>query len=227
MSLLNQFSAIDTREIVKCARSKDGPWRDTLVRFGYDPRKCPEARLYQRLYFRNANHPIARPSVTTRRQERAATITPSQDANSESENDKRRSHIFDGKNLTKETAAFQLCDVDDPMLKEMIEDANDIRDECNERDGWYTAHSYECIKIVLRHKFFSLLEGHVATDEECRNLSATNDGSTRIPANRIQKLRVGKHNMAKGALRPEDAAAVRLRAALDRNARSHYRTCPG
>lgn len=27
---------------------------------------------YQRLYFRNANHPIARPSVITRRQDRSA-----------------------------------------------------------------------------------------------------------------------------------------------------------
>lgn len=28
---------------------------------------------YQRLYFRNANHPIARPSVTTHRQDRSTT----------------------------------------------------------------------------------------------------------------------------------------------------------
>jgi hypothetical protein len=43
----------------------------------------------------------------------------------------RTSHIFDGVTLTKETAAFQLCDILDPMLKEMIEDANDLRDVCN------------------------------------------------------------------------------------------------
>lgn len=69
-----------------CYVFQDGPWRDTLVRFGYDPRTDPNARLcvsshscpvltqsrcsYQRLYFRNANHPIMRPSITTRRQDR-------------------------------------------------------------------------------------------------------------------------------------------------------------
>lgn len=76
-----------------------------------------------------------------------------------------------------------------------------------ERDGWYITHAFERIKTVLRHKFFSLLEGHIATDEECSALLIANEGSARsITTNRSQKLRAGKHNMAKGALRPEDAA---------------------
>lgn len=75
-----------------------------------------------------------------------------------------------------------------------------------ERDGWYTTQAYERVKMVLRHKFFSLLDGHVATDEECQNLLAANEGSVKMTATRSQRLRAGKHNMAKGALRPEDAA---------------------
>lgn len=76
-----------------------------------------------------------------------------------------------------------------------------------ERDGWYTTHSFERIKTVLRHKFFSVLEGHPATDEECRALLSANEGSAKATStHRSQKLRAGKHNMAKGALRPEDAA---------------------
>jgi general transcription factor 3C polypeptide 5 (transcription factor C subunit 1) len=43
----------------------------------------------------------------------------------------RKSHLFDGQTVTKETAAFQLCDITDPMLKEMIEDPEDLREECN------------------------------------------------------------------------------------------------
>ncbi|PFH50545.1 hypothetical protein AMATHDRAFT_144829 [Amanita thiersii Skay4041] len=253
MSLLNQFPVNETREIMKydlsiegmyfgcshmnssklllplvCYVFQDGPWRDTLVRFGYDPRKDPSARLYQRLYFRNANHPIARPSVTTRRQERVtvSTRTQTHDSAADRDGERSRSHIFDGKNLTKETAAFQLCDIEDEMLKEMIMDPNEIREECNERDGWFTAHAYEHIKMVLRHKFFSLLENHVATDEECRNLLTTNEGSAKVAVSRNQRLRAGKHNMAKGALRPEDAAAVRLRALLDRNTKSQTRIHP-
>lgn len=43
----------------------------------------------------------------------------------------RRSHVFDGKTITKETAAFQLCDISDPMLKVMIEDPEGVRDVCH------------------------------------------------------------------------------------------------
>jgi hypothetical protein len=137
----------------------------------------------------------------------------------------RDSHIFDGVTLTKETAAFQLCDITDGMLRRMIEEDDDLRDVCNvrllkpelvdlfnllwriqERDGWYTTAHFERIKTVLRHKFFSLLEGHVSTDEECAALLVTHSASQRMPTSRTQRLRPGKHNMAKGALRPEDAA---------------------
>jgi general transcription factor 3C polypeptide 5 (transcription factor C subunit 1) len=75
---MNQFSVPEAREILnsKILLSlvsyifSDGPWRDTLVAFGYDPRKHPESRIYQRMYFRNQNHPIERVSVMSRRQDR-------------------------------------------------------------------------------------------------------------------------------------------------------------
>src|ERR1700683_3366229 len=43
----------------------------------------------------------------------------------------RNSHIFDGVNITKETAAFQLCDIHDRMLMNMIKDEDDLREICN------------------------------------------------------------------------------------------------
>ncbi len=42
-----------------------------------------------------------------------------------------RSHIFDGVTVTGDTAAFQLCDLHDPMLKEMVEGEEDLRETCN------------------------------------------------------------------------------------------------
>lgn len=136
-----------------------------------------------------------------------------------------RSHIFDGVAVTKETAAFQLCDIHDPMLKEMIEDEGDLRETCDvslsllrllvpltkrvrpqERDGWYSTRAFERIKTVLRHKFFALLGGHIATREECEALLVPQEGTNKLPPRPIQRLRVGRHNMAKGALPPEDVA---------------------
>lgn len=108
------------------------------------------------------------------------------------------------------------------MLKDMIECEEDLRETCDvgitmstaalpphplqERDGWYSAHAFERIKVVLRHKFFSLLQGYVATQEECEALLEDSAAGKRTQTTRVKKLKYGKHNMAKGALRPEDAA---------------------
>jgi hypothetical protein len=58
---------------------------------------------------------------------------------------------------------------------------------------------------VLRNKFFALLEGYVATDEECLKLLEQQDGTKAIRPF-ARRPRPGKHNMAKGAMPVEDAA---------------------
>ena len=125
--------------------------------------------------------------------------------------------------MSKETAAYQLCDLHDPLLKEMVENEEELRDTCNvsvlarssnshsifkcviqERDGWYTTHAFERIKAVLRLKFFSLLSGHIVTDQEVDNLL---QGQANVEKPKpTHRVRPSKHNMAKGALREEDAA---------------------
>ncbi|KAJ3558658.1 hypothetical protein NM688_g793 [Phlebia brevispora] len=223
-AIFNQFSSAEVREIVNSKFLlplvsyvfQDGPWRDTQVRIGYDPREDPEARFYQRVYFRNLNHPISRPSVLNRRQEARMDFA---NARTEPSNEDKRSHIFDGLTVTKETAAFQLCDLHDPMLKEMVEEEEDLRETCNERDGWFSTHAFERIKLVLRHKFFSLLSGHIASREECEALLVPQEGTEKLPTRSTHRIRPSKHNMAKGALRPEDAAAQRLVAVLEKKAK--------
>ncbi|KZP24581.1 hypothetical protein FIBSPDRAFT_1042044 [Athelia psychrophila] len=232
-SIFNQFTPLEARDIhnskvllpLVCYVFQDGPWRDTLIRFGYDPRRDPGARVFQRLYFRNMSHPIERVSIITRREGHAAADT-ARDGGA-GDVDRKTAHIFDGVRLTQETAAFQLCDIHDPMLREMIKSEEDVREVCDEREGWYSTDAYEQIKVVLRHKFFSLLEGHIPPQEECEALlqshieSKAKSGRPVPPpvVGRKRPSRVGKNNMAKGALRPEDAAAARLQATLERNAK--------
>ncbi|EJF63038.1 hypothetical protein DICSQDRAFT_179694 [Dichomitus squalens LYAD-421 SS1] len=225
-AIFNQFMPLEVRDIINTKYLlplvsyvfEDGPWRDTYVRLGYDPRVDPEARFYQRLYFRNVNHPIVRPSVVTRRQEQRNESAQVRFSGM----DGRRSHVFDGQVVTSETAAFQLCDITDAMLKEMIEadDEDSLREACNERDGWYTTHALERIKTVLRHKFFSLLLGHVATRKECEALLVPHEGTDKLPQRHRHRLKFGKHNMAKGALPPEDAAAQRLMTTIEQQRKS-------
>lgn len=75
-----------------------------------------------------------RPPISTRRQESRAQSAHIPRSHLEQHSDGSpglQSHIFDGVNVTTETAAFQLCDIHDPMLKEMIEDQSGLRDICN------------------------------------------------------------------------------------------------
>lgn len=93
-----------------------------------------------------------------------------------------------------------------------------------EREGWYSAQALENIKTVLRHKFFSLIEGHIATREECEELLVPAEGNAKpIASIHKRSKRIGKHNMAKGALPPEDAAVRKVPIGGDMEGRA-YRT---
>ncbi|KIK61919.1 hypothetical protein GYMLUDRAFT_72966 [Collybiopsis luxurians FD-317 M1] len=111
------------------------------------------------------------------------------------------SHLSNGIKLTKETAAFQLCGIKDPILKEMIENPDDVCDVCNllitkEREGSYSTHA------------FYLLDGHPVSEEES------------ITTYRTLKLKVEKHDMAEGAMRPEEVVAFQLRVTLNHEKRA-------
>lgn len=208
-ALFNQLEPHEVREIINSKFLlplvsyvfNDGPWRDTQIRLKYDPRTDPEARFYQRLYFRNTSHQMQRPSVTARRQDARGDGIRAREGG-----ENKRSHIFDGQTTHGETAAFQLCDLHDEFLRELVENEDDLREVCDERTGWFSTQAFEKIKTVLRYKWNSLQMGYVPTREECERQLA-------VPEHKpFYGSRPTKHNMAKGAQRPEDEMARRLRA---------------
>ncbi|KZW04045.1 hypothetical protein EXIGLDRAFT_13046 [Exidia glandulosa HHB12029] len=220
-ALVNQFSAAEEREMQNskvvlplCAYMfNDGPWRDTFVRLGYDPRQDPEARFYQRLYFRNTANEMVKKATMAAKKKAKGT---GEDGKPEERNTK--SHIFDGQQTYTDTAVFQLCDITDPLLKELIDDPDAVRETVDERDGWYKESAITRIKGILRRKFFGMLDGRTVTDADCMDLVNLEDEvvvSRTIKVNNPnRKLRPRKNNMAKGAERPEDAIANRLRKAM-------------
>ncbi|KAH8147705.1 uncharacterized protein LAJ45_08170 [Morchella importuna] len=121
-----------------------GPWRDTCVIYGLDPRSSPEYRKYQSVFFQ----------VETEKSQKGKD-----DAR------KRNSHIFDGKQLVRDGRCFQLCDVTDPLLCSLIETGK-VRRVCDMGDGWYRASTMAKIKAIMRGKIRSLAEGTVPADSE-------------------------------------------------------------
>ncbi|RPB27004.1 hypothetical protein L211DRAFT_780530 [Terfezia boudieri ATCC MYA-4762] len=84
-----------------------GPWRDTCVSYGIDPRTDPKYRRYQSLFFQF-------------------------EVDSGKKTRDNRSHFFDGKTLVKDGRCFQLCDITDPLLRNLI-DRDKLRKTCHVR----------------------------------------------------------------------------------------------
>lgn len=123
---------------------RGGPWRSTNVKYGVDPRSDPKYRLYQTRYFRL----MQTEEEETRRTRRRGEAWP---------------YEFDGKHMPVGTL-FQLCDVTDPQLKELIENCA-LREEPDIVDGWFESLPYERIISLFRAKI-QACKDHVSLSEE-------------------------------------------------------------
>ncbi|KAG8980747.1 tau 95 subunit of transcription factor TFIIIC [Tulasnella sp. 427] len=195
----------------------DGPFRDMYLRFGYDPRKDPNSRFFQRVTFR----------YTTPNYQRRKPVIENPTGGENSKSMFETSHIFDGKTAQNEVGpGFQLCDIHDPLLEGLINDASDIRTECHERDGWYSAAAFDRIKAITRRKLFGLIEeNRIISDSEVADImdkktTLSKAGGKKEPRlvapDKDAKGKKRKRNRAKGAGPWEEETATRLKAALRR-----------
>lgn len=84
-----------------------GPWHDTIVRFGVDPRIDPHHRIYQTMVFKlnvpGEKETVARLTFEERRERFSHT------------------HIFDGTEVPLASRTFQICDITDQLLRDLLE----------------------------------------------------------------------------------------------------------
>jgi len=99
-----------------------GPWRDGIVRFGVDPRKDPECRKYQTMMFMLEKEPKDNRSRYVR-----TKVDPAVAAEAIK---KKESHLFDGQTVSKDGKVWQVCDITDPFMKELLATTN-LRKECD------------------------------------------------------------------------------------------------
>ncbi|CCX09210.1 RNA polymerase III transcription factor IIIC subunit-domain-containing protein [Pyronema domesticum] len=124
-----------------------GPWRDTCVLYGLDPRNDPKYRIYQSVFFQIETNK-SRPSYPTHH------------------NINEASHIFDGKRLIRDGRCFQLCDVTDPLLVQII-NTESLRKSCDPTDGWYRHSTLTKIKSIMKAKIQGIAIGKPLTDADC------------------------------------------------------------
>ncbi|KAL9615131.1 MAG: hypothetical protein Q9167_000449 [Letrouitia subvulpina] len=117
-----------------------GPWRDTIVRLGYDPRTDPDARWYQSLVF----------------QLQLADAQKSQGTSDLG----RKSHIFDGESVELDGKLWQMCDITDPFLRSLLLRDLSLRTTCHQpSDGWYPNGLLAKVRIIMRYKILAIVQG--------------------------------------------------------------------
>lgn len=132
----------------------DGPWSATMIKYGVDPREDPKYRFYQSLEYTIGNMKALRTFMG----DRCNTPQP---------------HIFSGETPMAVSPAWQLCDVTDPLLKRLIENA-DVRAECdNEKWGWYFNGTIAKIRNIMCDKMIRLMHNEALLPEEDYEALAT------------------------------------------------------
>ncbi|XP_048021438.1 general transcription factor 3C polypeptide 5-like [Megalobrama amblycephala] len=151
-----------------------GPWRSLWVRFGYDPRKTPEAKIYQVLDFRiryrmkhgfsvndmpvkskrSAYH-YSRPTTINRAVPQPASVTDITQESSSSSGPKPATakdsvYIFrDGMLPPYQQMFYQLCDLDVEKIKNIIHKNDGKEEVCDERDGWCVPHTADELRNII------------------------------------------------------------------------------
>jgi general transcription factor 3C polypeptide 5 (transcription factor C subunit 1) len=147
-----------------------GPWRDTVVRFGYDVRADVASRVYQRVFLRGPAARLRSPSKGHEEEEEdddevaRSSVVPLPSERT------RSTHLFDGTTLHRHVGNFQLCDVLDPLITPFIWRENDatqdgvsmgtqwLRETWDAETGWYTKRALELIRALITARFKALAD---------------------------------------------------------------------
>lgn len=141
---------------------KGGPWRDAIIRYGIDPRSDPKYRMYQTLSFKLVKNKVGHMNVswqTIRKGQMLAYSEKNRDQN-------YNSHLWDGESYTTDGKFWQLCDITDPFLMNMIQHAP-LRPECDFDDsGWFYKGFWAKVKLIMKAKMLAVKYGRVGSDSD-------------------------------------------------------------
>ncbi|ERS99045.1 hypothetical protein HMPREF1624_04240 [Sporothrix schenckii ATCC 58251] len=201
-----------------CYQFKGGPWRDTLVRYGVDPRTDPSYRQYQTLLFKLHRHierkdgyfwhSLVEDDGATGEDMTAPSGGPSADDGpgghirkgrhittplladpappSGKGKDTRPSgdplrvsphaeipvalrkdtHIFDGRNYCDDGKIWQVCDLHDPILRQLLADAPS-RPTCERLgSGWYHQGTWAQARAIMKIRLLAIRFGRIIDDAQ-------------------------------------------------------------
>ncbi|KAI1266705.1 hypothetical protein F5Y18DRAFT_382344 [Xylariaceae sp. FL1019] len=161
-SIINNVQGVYAESLLKLAlqlvgyQFRGGPFRDAIVKYGVDPRNDAKYRKYQTVAFKMSKNMMGETKLSWQ------TIRRGQ-VNSLSNND-RNSHLWDGKNFSAQGKLWQLCDITDPFVVDLIEAAQ-VRPECDVAyAGWFYPGLWLKVKTVMKAKMIAIMKGRLGSE---------------------------------------------------------------
>ncbi|KAG4285224.1 hypothetical protein FPRO06_06484 [Fusarium proliferatum] len=146
---------------------KGGPWRDGVVPYGIDPRTDPKYRTYQTLMFKLPKQKRAQRGQTWKSL-RKVQMGPLKEFLEELS----ESHVFDGDTFHTDGKVWQVCDITDPLLKDLLENAA-IRPEWDPSSGWYHGGLWAKVKAIMKTKLVAIqFDRHLTREDFAMTLQA-------------------------------------------------------
>ncbi|KAI2471911.1 hypothetical protein F4781DRAFT_63278 [Annulohypoxylon bovei var. microspora] len=136
---------------------RGGPWRDAFIKYGMDPRPDPKYRVYQTLAFKLERNIVGTKKVPWE------VVRKGQIRKHHREN--RKSHIWDGEDYSTDGKFWQVCDVTDPFVRNMLDQAP-LRAECDIESGWYFKSSWAKVKMIMKVKMIAIKRGRMGSDDD-------------------------------------------------------------
>lgn len=163
-----RLSAAISQQLIRTAiqyvgyQFKGGPFRDALVKYGFDPRKDPANRIYQTMIFRLRRMEVGQMGEMWQdiRKRDLKHTKSSLDVHTSD------SHMFDGKSYSENGKIWQVCDITDPLLARLLSEAP-IRPECdNEASGWYHRGMWAKARAIMKCKIRAIQFGRNLEDKD-------------------------------------------------------------
>lgn len=129
---------------------KGGPWRDGVVPYGIDPRTDPKYRVYQTLMFKLPKQKRPQKGQTWKSL-RKAQMGPLKEFLEELS----ESHVFDGETYHTDGKVWQVCDISDPLLKDLLDNAA-VRPTWDPSSGWYHGGLWAKVKAIMKTKLVAI-----------------------------------------------------------------------
>lgn len=136
---------------------KGGPWRDGVVPYGIDPRKDPQYRIYQTVMFKLHFQP--------RKGQNQSWHSLRREGQTMYASAGEHSHIFDGETYDTDGKVWQICDITDPLLKKLLDDAK-VRPACDPASGWYHGGLWAKVKAIMKTKLVAIRFGRQLKNED-------------------------------------------------------------